>query len=150
MAGKKVIHYKQREHEQATVQKDLIVDYVQRLVNEWKVLTGTEIKTKDLPTFLEGEEPKLKELAFEKLTKNNNGTTLFGLKIKKEKARRLRLQFPFLFHIMIYSRNSISFVFPKSLHCAKKIILFPCNGAEYRKNPAFVMNVGHLKQGFYF
>ncbi len=104
MSKKQVIEYKQGGHENALLQRDMIVDYAQQLVDEWNATTGTEIQTNDLPTFLTGNEEKLKEFAFEKLSKDNNDTTLFDLKVRKSKAYEM-LELPDLKEISLKIRD---------------------------------------------
>ncbi len=88
MAEKPVIEYKEREHMHAIEQKEVILENIQSLIDQWEKLTGTELATADLPAFLTGEQDQLKELAFNKLSTSKDAT-LFGINIRKSKAVEL-------------------------------------------------------------
>ncbi len=85
--GKTVIFFNKEAYTNQMLAAETHVEVLQDVVNLWKELTGTELKTNELPTVLTGSLKQLKELAFDKLAnKNTKDATLFGMRIKKDKA----------------------------------------------------------------
>ncbi len=99
MTEENVIYFNSQQFENQKQAMQKTAEIIQNLIDDWKVTTGTEIKTQDIPIFLTGTLPELKTLLFDKLTnKNDTDNTIFGIKVKKDKAIEM-LDIPDIAHI---------------------------------------------------
>jgi hypothetical protein len=87
METENIIYFDKPKFERFIEATQSHIEAINVIMAKWHELTTTTINTKEeLNILLTAAEPELKTLAFDKLTKSTKETTLFGMKIKKEKA----------------------------------------------------------------
>jgi hypothetical protein len=86
---KEIIHFNKDGFEHHKARAKEYIQLIQKAVSRFTELVNLPVEETDLPVIVLGQKEAIKTLVFDKLTKDNPQETIFGVKIKKEKALEL-------------------------------------------------------------